>query len=1323
MPFIQKNNKYIKDSLKMIHNYHRLMRKNNLFFVVIGKKRLLRTVVLAMTLLFTFETVSVYAQNIQKTIAFEWKNQPFIVEEKEHIYFYGATYQEDFGSLPLYNELFTENVARKIGTVTITNAIFIPMVLEYLITEEEKTLIPDTLYYTVQHFSELRRSNLAVTLLPFRKNSETGKIERLYCADISVDFSNSDAHRGNDSLFQFPTKSSLAEGDCFKIRVDKTGVFRVTGKDLKNMGMDIASVNPKHLKVFGMTGGVLPEMNTAIPNIGTREMAIYVSGQNNSAMSETDYILFYGESAHSWTYDMSINRFKHTFNYYDDYNYYFITAAGGEGKRIQTINNNHLTENATTTQSDYYMFHEQDLVNIIKAGRNWVGENFNSYTKERTFTVNIPNANTNEPFLLRTGLLTLYSKSSAKYSFSINGAEILKSEFTNGGDNPKYSIENKSFTAPSGNFSLKISFTPGGGNVEGWLDFFEIQARRNLTFNGGQISFRDAKTLAPETITKFTLQNATSQTTIWDVTDFYNVTKMTTENNGQSFKAKTDILREFIAFDNTYETPTFIGKIDNQNLQGKRNIESVIVAHPNFFEEAKKIEDEHSNNLGLKTILVTTYQIYNEYSSGRQDVSAIRDFMRMLYMTAETHPLQYLLLIGDASWDQKNTLKQSNFVHTWSSMLLSSESSVYHKNGNNLVGDDFFTLLDEKEGGSTIMCTGLPDIAVGRFPVNNAAEMKSAVKKRLHYTSGAPETMGTWRNVITFISDDPDSTDNPDNTKDYFSHSCEEHERVIMPLFPEAIIEKIYADSFKKVSSPGGTRYPDANKALTTRINQGTLILNYVGHGSKVRWSSEALFDIADINQWKNFNFMPFVVTETCSNGPFDDYELTTHGESMFLRNEGGAIGLLVSTRETSNGLNNDLTNALYTAMLPSADNIFIAKTIGKATMEAKRKRNLDNNSQKYILLGDPALTLSFPKYTIACTEINGKDAATTIDTISALSIVSFKGEVRNLNGSLKSDFNGMVYPTVFDKAVTTQTLGQVHPNSIFQYKLWKSIIFKGAAQVENGKFSFEFFVPKDIDYEYDFSKVSFYASDNTKKTDANGVFSNFVVGGLNPNAPIDTIPPQIRLFMNDTLFISGGYTNENPVLLAILYDENGINATGSSIGHNITAILDNDVHNEMNLNNFYQTEANSFKRGKVAFPLYGLEEGEHTITVRAWDSYNNSIKGSIKFVVVNSDKFVVRNLFNYPNPFKTTTNFVFEHNASDETLDINIRIFDLTGRLVREIRQTILATGYRIPPIQWNGDSGSGAAVASGYYIYQLTVKTSNGDTIRKSGKLVISR
>ena len=316
-----------------------------------------------------------------------------------------------------------------------------------------------------------------------------------------------------------------------------------------------------------------------------------------------------------------------------------------------------------------------------------------------------------------------------------------------------------------------------------------------------------------------------------------------------------------------------------------------------------------------------------------------------------------------------------------------------------------------------------------------------------------------------------------------------------------------------------------------------------------------------------------------------------------------------------------------------------------------------------------------------------------------------------------------MVYPTVFDKVVTTSTLGQVKPETIFDYKMWKSIIFKGAAKVENGKFTFDFFVPKDINYEYGFSKVVFYASSETQKIDANGVFDNFMVGGLNSNAEEDTTPPEIRLFMNDTMFISGGFTNENPVLLALLYDENGINSTGSSIGHNITAILDGDVNNEMNLNNFYQTEPNSYKRGNVAFPLYGLEEGEHTIMVRAWDSYNNSVKGSITFVVVNSNRFVVKDLYNYPNPFNTATNFVFEHNASDETLNINIRIFDLMGRLVHEIHQSFYATGYRIPPIQWRGDNSGGSLLSGGYYIYQLTVQTSSGAIVRKSGKLVISR
>ena len=1262
---------------------------------------------------------AIHAQNIRQHIALEWKNQPYLEDEKEYIYFSEATYQSDFGALPIFHHLFTENTAGKTGVVSISNAVYIPMALEYLLNEDEKALIPDTLYYTVQNIPELRKSNLSLTILPFRKNSENGKIERLFCANITVDFSDS-AVPLNVMTNEFPTKSPLAEGDCYKIRVDKTGVFKITGKDLKGMGMDIASVNPKNLKIYGMTGGILPEMNTDIPNPGIKELSIYVSGQDNSALSESDYILFYGEAAHTWTYDRSNNVFNHTYNYYDDYNYYFITATNSQGKRIQTVNNNNLTENATTTQSDYYMFHEEDLTNIIKAGRHWLGEHFNSYTKDYTFPVNVPDAVTSEPVRLFSGIVASYSGSLATFSYAANGTEIAKATYSGGGGAPVYRTINSSFTAPSGNFSLKISFS-GGSSTEGWLDYFEIQARRNLIHNGSQMSFRDTKTVAPEKITKFTLQNTSSQTTIWDVTDFYNVTKIATENNGQSFKAKTDTLREFIAFDNSY-TPNFIGKTENQNLQGMRNIQSVIVSHPNFYDEAKKIEDEHRNKLGLNTLLVSTEQIYNEFSSGRQDPSAIRDFMRMLYITAGTYPPQYLLLIGDASWDYKNTIKQSNFVPTWSSKLLIVRDSGISYNSS-LVCDDFYALLDTNEGGRLERCYGKFDIAVGRFPVNTAAEMQSVVNKRLHYTDGSPETTGTWRNVITFVADDPDLAKNPEDTRPFFANSCEEHEDVIMPLFPEAMIEKIYADSYKRVLSPGGTRYPDVNKALTTRVDQGTLILNYIGHGSKARWSHEALLDITDVNHWKNPHHMPFIITENCSNAPFDDYEQTTHGEVMFLRSNGGAIGLLVSTRETSNTPNNELAESLYRAMLPSAANNYKAKSIGTATMEAKREHFNKDNTQKFTLFGDPALTLAFPTYKIVCTEINGNNVATTIDTISALSITSLKGEIRNLDGSLKSDFNGMIYPTVFDKEVTTKTLGQVHPNSVLEYKMWKSIIFKGAAEVKNGQFSFDFFVPKDIDYDYDFSKAVFYASDNTKQIDANGVFSNFVVGGLNPDAEDDTTPPEIKLFMNDTLFISGGYTNQNPILLALLYDESGINATGSSIGHNITAILDGNVSNEMNLNNFYQTDANNYRSGRVTFPLYDLEEGEHTITVRAWDSYNNPIKESIKFVVVHSNHFVMRNLYNYPNPFNTTTNFVFEHNVSDETLNINLRIFDITGRLVREIQQSVYATGYRIPPLQWNGDTGGGALLSGGYYIYQLTVKTSTGDTIKKSGKLIISR
>lgn len=1269
--------------------------------------------------------VGLHAQEIiRQRLDFSWQQCPFETRSA-YLYFPEATYNEElYGRLPLFSRLYSVDVPGKSATVSLSNPVFIPVNEAYPLSEKEKAMLSDTLFYQTASLPEHRKSNLSFTLLPFRYNPETGLPEQLYCVDVAVSFSGMETVK---KQYAFHARSPLATGDWYKIGLSETGIYKITGADLKKMGMDISAINPENLKVYGKGGGMLPEINGENPNTGIEELAIFVS-QNEGAFGEDDYILFYGESPHAWHFETASMRFRHFYNIYSERNYYYVSVEGGAGKRIASVNNSHLVETRTTNQSDFYLFQEEDIYNKAETGKVWLGEKYTP-SASKSFTIEIPDVVTSESAFLRVAAAAKKKNQMASFLFNIADLQDASLQFTQTEDDVYYNSSSFYYNPTSSTNTLKITFN-GESVAEGWLDYFEIQARRNLVYHDKPMGFRDKRGINDSitVITKFILAQATSAVTVWDVTDVYNICKMETaaESNGRSFKRETQDFREFIAFGNTgLHTPELIGKVKNQNLLGLRDVESVIVTYSEFYGEAQKIADDHKNNLGLTTVLLTPADIYAEFSSGRPDISAIRDFMRMLYLTADSKPPRSLLLFGNGTNDYKNKASLSCFVPTWTSANSRSGGLKQFVIEKEEVCDDFFVLLETGAGGTDTDLRGLPNLGVGRFPLRSISDAEVAVKKRLHYTSKSPKTMGSWRNVVSLVADDPDAG----TKQNTYAESCEGHATVIASVCSDMVVDKIYSASYPLVVAAGGARRPAVNNAINTRIAHGALILNYIGHGSPESWADERILEVGDINSWKNYDKLPFIITEACTYAPFHRPapQTISGGEIMFLHPNGGAIALMTSVKSTYNGDNNKLSRGFYKAILPSDANNYESITIGEAVMMAKRNMseygNMERNSRWYVLLGDPALKLAFPRQNVVCTEVNENDVLVTLDTLRALSSVVMSGEVRDINGNLLSGFNGKVYPTVYDKELTLRTIAK-HPSGedVLDYKMWQNVIFRGNGTVKDGKFSFEFFVPKDIDYTYDFSRASFYAYDENTMEDASGTFHEFVVGGIAPGFEDDSTCPELQLFMNDTLFISGGYTDCNPVLLAVLADKNGINATGSSIGHDVMAILDGDVNKQITLNTYYEATEGYWK-GRVQYPFYDLPEGEHTITVRAWDTYNNSVAETIKFVVVSGSQFIIENLYNYPNPFSDATSFTFEHNGAEETLDIQIRIFDLAGRMVKEIKQKSYASGYRIPPIVWYGDVDGGGQVANGYYVYQALVKTSTGAKVRKSGKLIVSR
>ncbi|MFW5878000.1 MAG: type IX secretion system sortase PorU, partial [bacterium] len=624
---------------------------------------------------------------------------------------------------------------------------------------------------------------------------------------------------------------------------------------------------------------------------------------------------------------------------------------------------------------------------------------------------------------------------------------------------------------------------------------------------------------------------------------------------------------------------------------------------------------------------------------------------------------------------------------------------------SSFVTDDFYGLLDEGENISS----GLVDIGIGRLPVSTAREAEYMVNKIINYES--PDRQGEWRNSIVFIGDDEDGNihfKQADGLADFVEKN-----------YPAFNVNKIYLDAFQQLSTPVGQRYPDVNQSINDNVNKGALIINYTGHGGTKGLADERILELNDIQSWENKGKLPLFMTATCEFSRFDDPGNLSAGEEVILRPESGGIALLTTTRLVYSGPNHVLNEKFYEIVFEKNEK---GKNycLGEIMKYSKNNAGVGINKRNFTLLGDPSMRLTYPFHHVIADSVNQLPAGAESDTIKALSEVRISGHIEDPEGNLLETYNGIIYPTVFDKPSERTTLAN-DGGTKKNFMIRNNILYKGKATVENGYFEFSFKVPKDINYAYGPGKISFYSSDSLK--DASGAYQSFTVGGSEEDVEQDFDGPEISVYMNNNFFEEGGITNEKPMLYVEVFDENGINTTGNGIGHDITAVINGDTRNSLVLNDYYQADLNSYQKGTIVYPLSGLEAGNYFVEVKVWDIFNNSSTGSTDFVVVKSDDMLLQGLRNYPNPFRESTSFTFEHNKSDQDLNITIDIFDMSGSLVRTIKAKEYGAGFRSQPIYWNGNNESGNQSRQGVYLYRIRVISSDGSEGIKTGRLIILR
>ena len=1074
--------------------------------------------------------------------------------------------------------------------------------------------------------------------------------------------------------------SVLASGDWWRLAVQGTGVYRLTVDDVP--GLDGAEVS--QIGLYGGSGEMLSLNNSQTPVDDLRPVAIEVhDADGDGRFGQGDWLLFFGEGTDVWSYVAGDRRWEMTRHSYATANHYYLTTTAAEPLRIAVA----AAPVADTVMGDYtaVAMVNRDQTNVYRTGQTWLGEKFTVSSATRNFTLSLPA--TASGITLRYALASI-SSATGTFNISTTGFSRSNSITTSG----KYSTVLEAINARAQSLNFTIRYIPGESTAEGYLDFIEITGIVPLALGSGQTLVRNNRHLGSTAAFRY---SGGSGLRVWEVTKAGREREMALAD-GQWVDYTTEA-RMYVAFDGSnYLAPAAVAKISNQDLHGAAAADLVVVCHPRFVSQAQRIALLHELLDGMETLVVTDQQVYNEFSGGKQDPMAMRSFLRHLRKSHPERAPRYLLLFGKASYDPRNIL--GNSVPT----LVTYETVFsFDDDGGSYSSDDMMGYLDDNESGGSAQSL---DVSVGRLPAKDEAEATHLVDKIEGYMMrrdlGEDAARGSWRNFVALLADDADPSRAGDTV---FAHSSEVTAKKINASYPDFNVERLYADAYRQQNNAIGSFYPELKNALTRRIDNGCLLLNYIGHGSVHYIGTERYVEPSDINAYSNAGRLPLLVTSTCSYG-YHDLVDEICGAEAFLLASGGAVSVISATRPISHmeRFNSDVI--LYA--------LDTAYTIGDALRMAKNRTVV---SPCISLLGDPALHLSVPSNVVEVTNIDGHDVDAAVgDTATVLSQVTVRGEIRNTAGELVTDFDGTIYPTVYDREMMCHTMANDNPGTEVAFCQQKNVLYRGAAPVTGGRFEYTFMVPRDVAYQYAPGKLSHYAVSGYEH--AAGSYKNLYFGGLNEEVVISETRPQIALYLGDENFRNGGLTDASPMLVAHLSDSVGINAFGSGLGHDITVMIDNKPGSMTVLNDFYESDISDSRRGTVRYPLEGITSGNHTLTLKAWNIWGFSNTATIAFRVQSTDTLEFCSMTVAPNPAKDYAEFRYETNGSANITSAVLQVYSPQGGLMYSVEPTVTAGSYVVGPVRWDLSQ-----VSPGMYLARMLVTTDDGETHQSTAKVIV--
>lgn len=1094
-------------------------------------------------------------------------------------------------------------------------------------------------------------------------------------------------------IHSYAERSVLADGHWVKIRVSESGVCRMSFSELRSAGLE-----PSQVRVFGY-GGAQKEQDFSKPNIDDLpQVPVYVG---------EDYILFYVQGPISWTYNGS--RFAHTRNTYSDFGYYLLSDDAGD---MLLFPEAEAVSGSPTdvTYYSYYQVQDEDSVNLIDrtgvsgGGRTFYGEQF-AAGQTRTFTFSTPYANGDN--------------SSVYIDMAANAAttSTVKAKLNNTSSKSIYisSIPDHYTFGVAGTISMNgaseeqnqrvtMQFVNSNASALAWLNYIEITTPSELVMTGSYMGIRSLVNRNTTTPVRFLLRNTTASTQIWDVTDLAAIQRMPTTMVDDQLAwvgTQADGVHEYIAVntDGTkFVQAEVVGEVKNQNLHALSNIDYIIICPEGYEDVSEDLAKAHEAKQAITYAIVTDQQVYNEFSSGTPDATAYRWLMKMLYDRAKNgigQQPRWLLLMGHGTFDNRKLLRNSG-----TSLLLTYQSKNSVNEIKAYATDDYFAYLDDNEGA--IDTQGRMDIGVGRLPVESLDEARTTVDKLIQYIRN--EQTGKWKNQLVYLADDGENGTH--------TETAEKSAELVRIKNPDFIVHKIFLDAYPQEVNASGESYPLAKNRVLNLLKNGVLFFNYSGHGGYNAITNESILNLKDIAGMTNKN-QAFWLFATCNFAQCDAGKRSA-AETAVLNPKGGAIGILAATRTVYASQNTNLNRSVCDTLFGHSDVFHYDMTLGEAISIGKNLLGSDENKLAYVLLGDPCMRLNYPTdYHV--------ETLTEMDTLNALSVQHVEGRIIDEDLNTVSDFNGKVDITIYDKMQSIPTRDNDNVGGdprVIAYNDYPNTIFSGATDVKDGLFNYTFMVPKDIRYNFDNGRIVYYAvtADSLETTEAVGHFEQFIIGGTGSTVAIDTIGPEMEIYLNSPAFRNGDKTYATPRFFANLYDKNGINTAGAGIGHDLMLIIDDDPKMIYSLNEYFTAANNSYQAGQVSYLMEELANGPHSLTFRAWDLLNNSTTKSLNFIVEAGLDPSIYNVTTYPNPVQQSgvVHLIVNYDQPDELIETEIYLYNTAGQMVYSHKQDNPdAVSINLPSLGLN----------TGVYIYSVKIKSASSKYSTTSGKIIVTK